>query len=213
MMTRTKALLSLATVLVTALLLSASAQAVTITEVDLAGNRLEMVNETAGSFNMSAWQWCNRVNGSPFYSSFGTIGTIDAALSTPGTSFANFQAGDIMVVTLNDAFLPDAGGEMGIYSSGSFGSAAAIVDYVAWGTPTGFRDTVAQTAGIWTDNDQLALPAAGDTIQLNFGSPGNAASDYSSAAATLGVFVPEPSSVAILMLGMLSMAGVVRRRK
>lgn len=211
-MTRSKAVPFIATVLASTLLITATSQAVTLTEIDLAGDRIELVNDTAGTFNMSTWQWCNRVNGSPFYQGFGAIGTIDTALSTPGTSFANFQAGDIMVVTLNDAFLPDTGGEMGIYSSGSFGSAAAIVDYVAWGTPTGFRDTVAQTAGIWTDNDQLALPPAGQTIQLTFGSAGNSASDYFYAAESLGV-VPEPSSAAILLLGLFGVAGLARRRK
>lgn len=43
------------------------------------------------------------------------------------------------------------GGELGLYTTGSFGDPAAIVDYVEWGSGGHFRSTVAQAAGIWDE--------------------------------------------------------------
>lgn len=45
---------------------------------------------------------------------------------------------------------PD-GGELALYSNGSFGDPGAIVDYVEWGSGGHFRSTVAQAAGIWDE--------------------------------------------------------------
>ena len=44
----------------------------------------------------------------------------------------------------------DAGGEVILYSSNSFGSDTAILDFVCWGTnPHGSRKTQAETVGKW----------------------------------------------------------------
>ena len=75
--------------------------------------------------------------------------------------------GEQLAISLGgDAFLPPPGaktiegaarlgavdpssGEMGLYSSASFDSSDAIVDYVEWGSAPHGRTTVAVNAGIW----------------------------------------------------------------
>ena len=48
-------------------------------------------------------------------------------------------------------------GELGLYTSTSFGSSSAIIDYVEWGSPNHTRSSVAVNAGIWTAGDIAAL--------------------------------------------------------
>ena len=52
-------------------------------------------------------------------------------------------------------------GEIGLYSSSSFGSADAIVSFVAWNGRNG-RTAVARDAGVWGDDDVTATD--GDTL-------------------------------------------------
>ena len=56
--------------------------------------------------------------------------------------------------------LAASGGELGLYSTGSFGDPEAIVDYVEWGSGGHFRSTVAEAAGIW--DETRVVPMAGN---------------------------------------------------
>lgn len=47
--------------------------------------------------------------------------------------------------------LSASGGEVGLYTNGSFGDPGAIVDYVEWGSGGHFRSTVAEAAEIWDE--------------------------------------------------------------
>lgn len=49
------------------------------------------------------------------------------------------------------------GGEVGLYSSGSFGDANAILSYVEWGSTGHGRSSVAVDAGIWGAGDFVAV--------------------------------------------------------
>lgn len=49
-------------------------------------------------------------------------------------------------------------GELGLYSSSSFNSPDAIVDYVEWGSSGHARSGVATAAGIWIDGGFVAVP-------------------------------------------------------
>jgi hypothetical protein len=160
------------------------AQRIVITELDLAGNKMELLNTDSAMIDMTSWWLCNRVNGSPFYSQLSNY-TIDAANST-ATSL-DVAPGEILVLFLTPAVVPDAKGEIGIYNTNSFGSASAIEDYILWGDD-GIRDFVAQNAGIWTDNDSINVSGmgVGETIQLSPGTPGNSASDYFIGPSSLG---------------------------
>ncbi len=179
----------------------------TITEVGLLEDQLELVNTGATTIDMSTWWWCNRVNGSPFYSAV-NASTIEASLSTT-TSLASVAPGDIVVFNLSSTILRDPNGELGLYNTNSFGSASAIEDYVLWGA-NGIRDLTAQTAGIWIDNDSIDHTSLvlGETIQLIAGLPGHQAAHYAIGPSSLGVdnSIPEPATLGLLLAG-LAFAG------
>jgi len=161
----------------------ASLANIVISEVDLANDKVELINTGGSSVDMGAWWLCNRVNGSPFYATMASA-TIDAANST-ATSL-DVAPGEILTLVVA-GFLPDANGELGLYNTNSFASTSAIEDYILWGG-SGIRDATAQGAGIWTDNDAIGVSGlgAGQTIQLTSGAAGNQASDYEIAASSLG---------------------------
>ena len=165
-----------------------------ISELDLAGDRVELVNIGPSTVDATLWWVCNRVNGPPgFYDPISTL-AIDMQLST-GTSY-DVAPGEILVIDVT-GYLPDANGEFALYNTNSFLSAAAIEDYVAYGG-NGTRDSVAQTAGIWTNDTFVAIAGigAGETIQLELDQFGDAADEYFVGDGTLGVAqsVPEPGA-------------------
>ncbi len=70
-------------------------------------------------------------------------------------------ANDVPGVGANGAvgsFDPD-GGEVGLYSSNSFGDANAILSYVEWGSTGHGRSSVAVAAGIWDAGDFVTVPS------------------------------------------------------
>lgn len=190
----------------------ASLQAnVVISEIDVIGDKVELVNAGPANVSLAGYFLCNRLTGSPFYLAL-TTGQIDLPHSTDNDLF--LAPGDVMTLQLSASFITDASGEFGLYLNNSnFGSAANIVDYVAWGAD-GVRDNVAATAGIWANGTfvSVAGSGAGQTIQLGFGLPGNSVGDYQIKPSTIGFAqsVPEPSAAAILMLGGLAL--LARRR-
>ncbi|MBK1829014.1 hypothetical protein JIN81_18405 [Haloferula rosea] len=174
--------------------------AVVISELDIANNKIEIVNTGGSSVDTAAWWLCNRVNGSPFYITFGSVGIIAAESSSMDL---NLGAGEFVTLQLTAGFVPDGNGELGIYNTNSFASSTAIEDYVVWGA-IGVRDSVAQNAGIWTDNQFIDVSGigAGETVQLLPSQAGNAPADYTIGASTIGsaTNVPEPGS-ALLAVG------------
>ena len=164
--------------------LAAGPEGITITELDLAGNQIELANAGTTNVNMTSWWMCNRVNGSPSYSALSNA-TIDTGLST-ATSL-DVAPGEILVLNISSSLLPDANGEFGLYNSSSFTSSTAIEDYILWGAD-GVRDLVAANAQIWIDNDSIDVSGlgVGETIQLSPGTPGNRASDYFIGPSNLG---------------------------
>ena len=187
----------LATVLLLSVLGSTAYGSLVISEIDVIGNKVELVNIGTNAINISSWQWCNRLNGSPFYTGVSSSSTIDTNLST-ATSF-NVGIGEILVVGITAGLLPNGSGELGLYNSGSFGSSSAIEDYVAWGAD-GIRDSVADAAGIWVSGTFITVSGlgVGDSIQLGLGKAGNAQDEYFVGASSLGIAqsVPEPEVLA-----------------
>ncbi|MDH3649048.1 MAG: T9SS type A sorting domain-containing protein, partial [Saprospiraceae bacterium] len=98
------------------------------------------------------------------------------------------QGGDLMldsgeVVAFQAPFSFQASdGELAIYSTNSFGSSSAIVDYVEWGSTGHERSSVAQSAGIWPSGDFVAAFAGSNSI--SYDGEGDAASDWSEGAAS-----------------------------
>ncbi len=74
-----------------------------------------------------------------------------------------------LVVTAFDLLPPlrAASGEIGLYSSGAFADPAAMVDYVAWGSTNQVRFATAVAAGVWPEDDVLAVE--GSTTKLIIG--------------------------------------------
>jgi len=168
-----------------------------ISEVDLINNKVELVNLGTNAVNATTWWWCNRVNGSPFYATI-SGSTIDTNLST-ATSL-NVGGGEILVMNVPAGFLPNGNGELGLYNSNSFASTTAMQDYVLWGD-VGFRDSVADSKGIWTDNEYIIVTnmTTGDSLQLDIGFTGNDADEYFVGPSSLGVaqslIVPEETNL------------------
>ena len=186
---------------------------ITLNEIDLANNKVEVTNTGGSSIDISTWWYCNRVNGSPFYQQLGSSLTIDTALSSEGVgaSLTSVDPGEILVLDVPSTALPDVNGEFSFYNTNSFGSSAAIEDYVLWGA-NGIRDIVAQNAGIWTDNDFIDISGIGpgETLQLSPGLPGDDESEYIIGTGTLGAAnIPEPATLA---LAFVSLCLVCRRR-
>ena len=92
----------------------------------------------------------------------------------PGQSFAMSLGGSVFVpppgaITVEEtaslgAFTPGSG-ELGLYSSSSFGSADAIVSYVEWGTPGHGRSGTAVEAGIWVNGG--FVETTDDTVSID----------------------------------------------
>ncbi len=118
-----------------------------ITRVEFGGDGLvEITNVGDEAGTMDGWFLCQR----PSYHALPTA-TLDAGESlTIGAADASIGA------------LDAADGEMGLYSSGAFGDAGAIVSYVEWGSAGHGRASVAVDAGIWPAD--AFVPAGGDRI-------------------------------------------------
>ncbi len=91
----------------------------------------------------------------------------------------SMAAGEILTVD-NFNVVAANDGEMGLYSSDSFGSSSAILDYVEWGSTGHQRSSVAVAAGIWTTGD--FAPAFGTGESLAYDGDGDASSDWSALA-------------------------------
>jgi hypothetical protein len=168
-----------------------------ISEIDLVANKVEIVNTGSSTVNMAGYQWCNLWKGSPAYVALATS-QIVAAQSTATT--LNLPAGGVLTFQLTAGFITDLQGELGLYTTNSFGTSTAIVDYVSWGGDA-VRDAVAagKVPPIWTTATFVAITAAditaGRSIQLGAGLAGNGFADYSLAAPTLGVNQVTPAPV------------------
>ncbi|BCX48675.1 hypothetical protein HAHE_25830 [Haloferula helveola] len=163
---------------------AASTAEIVISEIDVLGDKVELVNVGAANFDLTGYYLCNRKNGSPFYQQIST-GQIDAANSDTAT--LTVGPGQVLTLQLTAGFIPDGLGEFGLYSVASYGSSTAMTDYIAWGAD-GARDNVAAAKGIWGDTTFVAVTGmtVGQTIQLKPGMPGDAQSEYEIAASTIG---------------------------
>ncbi len=82
-------------------------------------------------------------------------------------------------------FIDSADGELGLYSTNSFGSSSAIVDYIQWGSGNHGRANVAVDAGVWSSATDF-IPAFGESLSLQYDGTGDSPSDYFEDTDTLG---------------------------
>jgi hypothetical protein len=113
-----------------------------IVAVDFAAGSATITNNGGQDVDLVGHQLCNR----PTY-----VNLPDQTLA-PGESIDVALGG-----------LTQDGGEVGLYTSGNFGSSDDIVDYVTWGSGGG-RLSVAEDAGEWSG---APAEASGDKLQLN----------------------------------------------
>ncbi len=92
----------------------------------------------------------------------------------PGESVAISLGGDVFLpppgtltieAQLNLGSITASSGEIGLYSSNSFGSADAIVSYVEWGNSGHGRSSTAVEAGAWDDGGFVATTETSAGIQ------------------------------------------------
>ncbi len=159
-----------------------------ISEIDLAGNKVEILNTGDSTKSLSGFWFCNLWQGSPVYI------PIDSSMILPAqstTTTLDLPAGGLISLQLSASFITDARGELGLYrNANSFGDAANMQDYVCWGaapSPSS-RDLVAASFGIWQLGTfvDIAGITPGQTIQLKEGEDGNSAPDYQLATGTIG---------------------------
>jgi hypothetical protein len=117
-----------------------------------------------------------------------TLTNLEAGTQPAGywlCNFPNYQQiaqpiafGETVVVTLPGGFLTAGDGEVGLYSTNSFGSSTAILDYMEYGSTGHTRSGVAVAGGVWTVGDFVPLPQSGamEWTGSNCGDPGNAES-------------------------------------
>ena len=84
--------------------------------------------------------------------------------------------GDLVTVQSTNSLNPNDA-ELGLYTTNSFGSSAAIVDYVEWGTTGHTRSSVVMAAGIWAAGDFVPSWPAGMSIEYD--GIGDSSADWS----------------------------------
>ncbi|MEL6194041.1 MAG: CHRD domain-containing protein [Bacteroidota bacterium] len=137
---------------------------VVINEVQFNGSdRIELLNTGGAESNVSGWWLCSR---------FDYIQLNDAGLTLSGS--LTIEPGGILVI---EGFaMDDQSADLGLYSTPSFGSSSAIVDFVQWGGAGIGREGVAATAGIWTAGE--FVPAVGAGSSIEYDGDGETAADW-----------------------------------
>ncbi|WP_161555185.1 CHRD domain-containing protein [Dokdonia sinensis] len=149
---------------------------VVINEV-LPGGTVELKNNGTNSVDLTNYWLCER----PIYNRVGD-------LNIASGNVANLQPGEILVID-NFNIIDGVADEVALYSSASFSSTNAIVDFVQWGAPSSTtRAGVAVSAGLWNDA-ALVAPAITAGNSLAFNGSTNALStpdDFSVGTPTIG---------------------------
>ncbi|MDX1691621.1 MAG: hypothetical protein R3290_11425 [Acidimicrobiia bacterium] len=139
---------------------------------------VEITNTGDAPASLDGWWMCNR----PSYFELPAVtlapgesllvsGTDEAAIADavaarePVATAA--AAGSLGSITAGD-------GEIGLYTSSSFGDPTAIVAYVEWGSSGHGRSGTAVEAGIWTDGD-FVDPSGAAVIEATTDAPTSAA--------------------------------------
>ncbi|MDZ4699715.1 MAG: FlgD immunoglobulin-like domain containing protein [Rhodothermales bacterium] len=146
---------------------------------------VELYNAGDSAEDVSELYLCNF----PTYSQISTLTILEGAMVIP--------AGGHLVVAFNA--LGSGDGEVGLYTSNAFTSAAAMADYMQYGSAGHTRESVAVMAGVWTAGAFVPAAESGATLAY-FGSGATPAENWDSGTATPGV-TNEVSSVAIERIG------------
>ncbi len=142
---------------------------VVINEFQVDNNTVELKNIGTETIDVSGWFLCSF----PEYSALGSLTLEGGDL--------NMEPGEIIYVIGHPMTADD---ELGLYNMPSYGSSAAIEDYVEWGSSPHQRASVAQGAGIWTVGNFLATPENG--VAYAYDGDGDMVADWIAQASTFG---------------------------
>ena len=149
--------------------LSQSLNAQIVLNEIIPGGQVEIKNTGGSTVDISSYWLCNF----PTYTQLSSL--------TLECGSLNLAAGEIVAVSGFSA-LSAGDGEMGLYSSASFSSPAAMVSYLQWGSAGHQRESVAVAAGVWTMGAFVASIPAGSS--LAYDGEGNTAADWSAGTST-----------------------------
>ncbi len=142
--------------------------AIVISEIN-PGDYIEVYNRSDTAVDLSMAPFADDV-----WCSFPRYPGLSPQIVIPALSYAVLDWDSIL-----DTAADDAGGEMAIYINGSgFTDPTEINDYLCWGSHTGGRKSVAESAGKWTGDCLPAIPANGAINRLP-DNIGTSATDYS----------------------------------
>ncbi len=174
--------------------LSAGSADVVVNEVFYLGDSttdwVELRNGGTTTVDLSSWWICSRFS----YRQLSTLPLLAGAdlILAPGEILA---VGTGIDLDANSA-------DFGLYTSSTFSSAAAMVDFVQWGSGSGIgRSQVAATAGLWSQMgpgsfDFVPLAPAGQSLNLRLNGSGGLtlAEEFLNQPPTLGT--PNTGAVA-----------------
>lgn len=147
-----------------------------------ATDQVEILNNGTSAADLSDYWVCL---GPGNYAQLSTITPVSGVVN-------NLLPGEYLVLPFN---MPNENGGLGLYSSNSFTSADAIVDFVQWGAAGSPREDIAVSAGLWTAGE--FVPTVGSENSIVFDGAGNGAANWAETTdVTLGaensLIVPEP---------------------
>ncbi len=142
-------------------------QNIAINEVFYLGNVgedwVELINRGTDAVNIAGWRWCARFDYPP-------IGLADI-ISGTGDGDLLLEPGEIIALWIS-IDLNDTSSDLGLYTSGPFGTAANMVDFVQWSTDVDVgRSDVAVVKDIWLELSEDVydfVPTAADSQTLNW---------------------------------------------
>ncbi|MEW7290527.1 hypothetical protein [Aquimarina sp. 2304DJ70-9] len=132
-------------------------------------NLIELLNNGDASINLASYWLC-----------LGPGRYLNIGSTTPVSGSIELGAGEFLVI--NWSQLRDSEG-LGLYSTDSFTSSDAIVDFVQWAAGGSARENVAVAAGIWTAGDFVEAVTT-TTASISFDGNGNTASNWSETTST-----------------------------
>jgi len=140
-------------------------QSVVINEITYwGGDTIELWNTGADTVDISSWWICSRFN----YAELSTLNLESGSL--------NLKPGDYVVFT-GFAF-DDQEADVAIYSTNSFTSSAAMVDFIQYGNSGIGRESVAAAKGIWSAGTFIN-PVSGSGQILSYDGNGDEPTDWS----------------------------------
>ena len=150
-------------------------------------DKIMFCNTTGGTIDISSWWLCYRFN----------YQQLSSSLLSIESGSLNLAGGDCVIIDMGANGFNNTSSDIGLYTTPSFGSTAAMHDFIQYGTSTNVgRANVAAAKGIWTEvssnvYDFIGSSSSGQSVQFDGSNGGGGelslSSDFSNAAPVLPV--------------------------